>query len=217
MKGDEKGSEGAISYFQGRIIVMNGDASQNEHYDLDMLTATTGTKTVEVTEDDKEILFVVIAMPEFFKSHQTYGYFAKIEAAHNEESVTCDLEDIVIERNNQIDLIKSWGPTWEISFDFVLNSFPTGEAGILHFTTGEKCCDEGSRIPFLQVSNYNQLYILNAVNGNGNNIDTFTLETARNYAINISQKKVIDQVEMNMKLIDIFSSDFYLRLYMKCT
>ena len=55
---------------------------------MSMSSNLSGTMTVTVKEGDKELLFVVAAVPEYFKSHQTYGYQVKITAEITETKST---------------------------------------------------------------------------------------------------------------------------------
>ena len=94
LRGDSVGAEGAESYFLGnnilqprrfliikitaRVVVMNGKVADNQYHPLVMTSATSGSVMVEVPDGDNQVLLVVSAVPEYFKSHQTYGYQARI-------------------------------------------------------------------------------------------------------------------------------------------
>ena len=60
---------------------MDGDVSKNQHYNMSMSSPTAGSLSVSVPDGDTQILLVVVAVPEYFKSHQTYGYQVNIKAA----------------------------------------------------------------------------------------------------------------------------------------
>ena len=64
----------------GRVVVMDGDVSNNQHYNMSMSSPTAGSLSVSVPDGDTQILLVVVAVPEYFKSHQTYGYQVNIKA-----------------------------------------------------------------------------------------------------------------------------------------
>ena len=94
-----------------------------------------------------------------------------------------------IKVNEKLATIPFWGPTWKITFDLNITSFPSAWGGILHFTTGENCCKIGDRIPFVKLYKANQLVILNAANNQGNHQTRVNLEVNRWYNIEISQTK----------------------------
>ena len=93
LTGDANGSEGAKSFFLGRAVVMNGNVAENRHSAMSMFSDLDGKMTVNVEEGDKELRFVVAAVPEYFKSHQTYSYQVKItESPENTETTTENTE-----------------------------------------------------------------------------------------------------------------------------
>ena len=53
---------------------MNGKVADNQYHPLVMTSATSGSLRLEVPDGDIQVLLVVSAVPEYFKSHQTYGY-----------------------------------------------------------------------------------------------------------------------------------------------
>ena len=53
---------------------MNGNVRDNQYYPMVMSSATSGSVRVEVPDGETQVLLVVSAVPEYFKSHQTYGY-----------------------------------------------------------------------------------------------------------------------------------------------
>ena len=94
--GDETGKDGAQAFFMGkicwlltnlqfqfdlgRVVVMDGNVSNNKHYNMSMTSPATGSLSVSVPGGDTQILLVVAAVPEYFKSHQTYGYQVNIKS-----------------------------------------------------------------------------------------------------------------------------------------
>ena len=66
-----------------RVVVMNGNVTENQYHPLVMTSATSGSVMVEVPDGDNQVLLVVSAVPEYFKSHQTYGYQARITTTAN--------------------------------------------------------------------------------------------------------------------------------------
>ena len=64
----------------GRVVVMDGDVSNNQHYNMSMTSPTAGSLSVSVPDGDTQILLVVVAVPEYFKGHQTYGYQVNIKS-----------------------------------------------------------------------------------------------------------------------------------------
>ena len=61
-----------------RVVVMNGNVEDNQYYPMVMSSATSGSVRVEVPDGETQVLLVVSAVPEYFKSHQTYGYQVRI-------------------------------------------------------------------------------------------------------------------------------------------
>ena len=57
---------------------MNGNVQDNKYYPMVMSSATSGKVRVEVPSGNTQVLLVVSAVPEYFKSHQTYGYQVRI-------------------------------------------------------------------------------------------------------------------------------------------
>ena len=77
LKGDLAGSEGAVSHFEGRIVV--GSETQKLYTKINMIDATSGQSTVRVANNCSELFLVIASVPEHFSGTQTYGYQAKIE------------------------------------------------------------------------------------------------------------------------------------------
>ena len=59
----------------------DGNVDNNQHYNMEMTSDTTGAITVDVEVGDvnRNVMLVVAAVPEFFTGQQTYGYKVKIE------------------------------------------------------------------------------------------------------------------------------------------
>jgi len=75
--GDPKGSRDTEAEFRGRIAVADGN--NRKYHSLVMSNSQDGSKTVNVTSDDKEIYFVVAATPKHFTGNQTFSYRIKID------------------------------------------------------------------------------------------------------------------------------------------
>ena len=75
LQGDPQGSQGASSYFVGRVVVM-GD--KNKFYNMEMSSALNGQASVVAKSSDSQIMLVIASVPEFFGGWQTYGYQVKI-------------------------------------------------------------------------------------------------------------------------------------------
>ena len=97
-------------------------------------------------------------------------------------------------KNNEIGIIKSWGPLFRVSFDLKINSLVHGDptlgwANIFVFEQGvPPDNDNGKRVPALFIHRYQNLglYFANSVNGNGNYHHTyskFELEMWQHYTI----------------------------------
>ena len=76
----------------------------------------------------------------------------------------------MIERGRLIDTVEAWGPLFKISFDLFINSFgPSAWSSILSFKGNggsNNCCNNGDRVPIVQLNENGQLYFINSVNGN---------------------------------------------------
>ena len=75
LEGDDLGSQGAPSHFEGRIVVFGG--VETRFLDMEM-SSLAGSGSVTVSSSDQQVMMVVAAVPEFFESSQTYGYQVKI-------------------------------------------------------------------------------------------------------------------------------------------
>ena len=74
LSGDAYGSDGDPSLFRGRVLVRNAVFGAR-FYDLPMVDDTEGSITLEVTEDDSVLCFIVASVPDVFTNvEQVYGY-----------------------------------------------------------------------------------------------------------------------------------------------
>ena len=76
LQGESVGSQGAPSYFVGRLVVVNNDGPI--YHEMEMSDSVTGTALVSVTSDDFQIFMIVASVPEYFESYQHYPYQVKI-------------------------------------------------------------------------------------------------------------------------------------------
>ncbi|MAZ73063.1 MAG: hypothetical protein CMC70_07925 [Flavobacteriaceae bacterium] len=78
IKGDEEGSAGSDSFFQGKVLVQDVDGNA-QFYDVPMLNEQEGSFFLEVSENDTAIYLIVASVPETFTDvEQTYGYEVNI-------------------------------------------------------------------------------------------------------------------------------------------
>jgi len=77
IKGDEIGSLGDSTFFNGRIVVINNNVPT--YYEMDMSNYKDGFKTVNVTSDDGQIFLIVTSTPNHFSGNQTYSYEIMIQ------------------------------------------------------------------------------------------------------------------------------------------
>lgn len=78
LNGDMFGSEGSPSYFQGKVVVQNSSTGTS-FYDLDMATDLEGELTLELSEEDHTVFFIIASMPETFTNvEQYYSYEMRI-------------------------------------------------------------------------------------------------------------------------------------------
>ena len=70
--GSEKGSQGANSYFENRIVTKSGDTYSTINFNLD--NGLSGKKTISLSNDEDEFYIVVSSVPEQFSGNQNYNY-----------------------------------------------------------------------------------------------------------------------------------------------
>jgi hypothetical protein len=73
IRGDATGSQGAASHFEGRVVVMYGEAN-GKFTDLHMSNEVNGNATLAVDSGATELYLIVVAAPEHFTGNQNYGY-----------------------------------------------------------------------------------------------------------------------------------------------
>ena len=74
----------------------------------------------------------------------------------------------MVQNNQLLSTKKEWGPSYVISFDIFINSWPEEKfKKVLHFTTGQECCKIGDRIPLIMIKNKN-LYVKTNIGNHGN-------------------------------------------------
>ena len=81
INGDTNGIFGSPSYFQGKVLVKDTNGNST-FYDLSMVDDTNGSLSVDVTNLDTEIYFIIASMPEYFEEinqdFQQFPYQMKI-------------------------------------------------------------------------------------------------------------------------------------------
>ncbi|MCU0690077.1 MAG: DUF6055 domain-containing protein [Polyangiaceae bacterium] len=77
IQGDPTGSAGAASHFEGRVVVMYGEAN-GRFTAMNMANNLSGNATVTVNAGARELYLVVAAVPEHFAGNQNYGYKYRI-------------------------------------------------------------------------------------------------------------------------------------------
>ena len=50
----------------------------NNFYNMEMSSSLSGQVSLEVFDTDYQVMLVVVSVPEFFGSYQTYGYRVRI-------------------------------------------------------------------------------------------------------------------------------------------
>ena len=162
LNGDSSGSEGAESKFLGKVLVTNGNLSENQFYDLEMSSSRNGSFTIEVPDGETQLLFTVVSVPEYFKGHQTYGYRVNIRASNlpNTGVQLLNLPAGNISSGALVTTISKLSPFLKLRAKIRINNTTTDYAALWHFTTGANE-GEGSRIPAIfQFSDpQNQIYI----------------------------------------------------------
>jgi hypothetical protein len=75
--GEENGSEGAISFFELRIV-KKADENNYITTNFEIENGLTGNKTVTLNENEDEFYIVVVSVPEYFSGNQNYNYSISI-------------------------------------------------------------------------------------------------------------------------------------------
>ena len=103
----------------------------------------------------------------------------------------------VVEKDNEIGTIESWGPHFRVSFEMIIKSFVGAKwTNILSFKGNgatSHCCQLGDRAPAIFLQN-KEKYLLfsHSVNGNGNYAYTYRgLQLNKWYKITVEQIKEI--------------------------
>ena len=113
----------------------------------------------------------------------------------------------MIERNNLLDTIPTWGPLFSISFDLIINSYGSSSSWltILSFRANNSSSNYGNfgdRIPAMHL-NGGKLYFENAVGENPNYHFNERILPRKWYNIQVNQKLVLGKV-----LYQLYSSIF---------
>ena len=107
----------------------------------------------------------------------------------------------VVEKDNEIGTIESWGPHFRVSFEMIIKSFVGAKwTNILSFKGNgatSHCCQPGDRAPavFLQ-ENKKLLIFSNTVNGNGG----YAFHWNKKVELNKWYKIIIEQISINGKV-----------------
>ena len=117
------------------------------------------------------------------------------------------MSELTIERGRLIDTVEAWGPFFRITFDLFISSFgPSTWSSILSFKGNggtNNCCNNGDRVPIVQLRDNGELYFINSVNGNGNAHFHTRVETNKWLEIEIEQTKMDGKVENYITLLSI--------------
>ena len=122
---------------------------------------------------------------------------------------------LVVKKNNLVTTIDKWGPNFNIKFSLKILKKPTDWYNLLHLTTGEDCCQKGTRTPAIFLnSDANNVYMLVCIAlGEGKKsprrTDTwYWMDLHRWYNIEMTQKngnfslKVNDTLEWQTESVD---------------
>jgi hypothetical protein len=74
--GEERGSDGALAHFEGRIVVKGNAGTRYQPIVMD--NALSGTATIAVESTDTEVFVVIASLPAHFTGNQTYPYEVNI-------------------------------------------------------------------------------------------------------------------------------------------
>ena len=111
-------------------------------------------------------------------------------------------EGEIIEKGKLIDTIATWGPFFKISFDLFIISFgPSKWSSVLSFKGNgatQNCCNNGDRVPIIQLHSAGRLYFINAVNGEGNHNFYEIVQSNKWHNIEIEQKNLNGKVRKSL-------------------
>ena len=109
------------------------------------------------------------------------------------------MSELMIERGRLIDTVEAWGPFFRISFDLFVTALGPSEWGSIISFKGNggtnNCCNNGDRVPIVQLRDNGQLYFINSVNDNGNAHFHTAVDTDKWYQIEIAQTRIDGKVE----------------------
>ena len=121
----------------------------------------------------------------------------------------------MIERGRLIDTVEAWGPLFKISFDLFITSFGPSEWGsILSFKGNggtNNCCNNGDRVPIVQLHNNGELFFINSINGNGNAYFHTAVDLNKWYKIEIEQTRIDGKVEDKHLMLVIIREPYKVR------
>ena len=106
----------------------------------------------------------------------------------------------VVEKDNEIGTIESWGPHFRVSFEMIIKSFVGAKwTNILSFKGNgatSACCQPGDRVPAIFLQNNKKFFVFsNTVNGND-----YTFNWNKKVELNKWYKIIIEQISINGKV-----------------
>ena len=107
----------------------------------------------------------------------------------------------VVEKDNEIGTIESWGPHFRVSFEMIIKSFVGAKwTNILSFKGNgatSECCQPGDRAPAVFLQEHKKLLVFsNTVNGNGG----YAFHWNKKVELNKWYKIIIEQISINGKV-----------------
>ena len=107
----------------------------------------------------------------------------------------------VVEKDNEIGTIESWGPHFRVSFEMIIKSFVGAKwTNILSFKGNgatSDCCQPGDRAPAVFLQENKKFFVFtNTVNGNGK----YAFHWKKKVELNKWYKIIIEQISINGKV-----------------
>ena len=113
-----------------------------------------------------------------------------------------------VEKNRDLGAIASWGPTFRVSVDLIINSYGSGNQyrNIISFkgNNGNNCCNNGDRVPAFWSHPTKGLHIVGSVNGKMHGFDYKGVKLRKKFNLVIEQAWINGEVCFIWYPIDVY-------------
>ena len=118
-----------------------------------------------------------------------------------------------MQNDHLIATLPSWGPTYKVSLDLYVNSFPSGQpswAEILRFSTSDQnCCYPGDWSPLLMLDGESRLLVCGGTTSRGNWCRRLEISSNKWYKVELEQRIEPEEVIRKMKDLKKIAIKFY--------